>query len=226
MADGKRIMIVGNGEIAQAAAAVIDASDRVIRFNDCPSFGGNGGSRTDVLAVCNTGRPAAAMLTSEDWMRSRPVQDCSEIWCVRDPGKFAAMRESLRQTHPALDDFCDDYTSGFSALAADAGKLFYVIPTSVHDRLDRELDAHDAGHYVSPSSGVMVIAHVLSAERFRGWDVQIAGFGHAGWEHHPFEAERLLVDAWVREGRLVRVGDDVADDNLPLNVPDGDGGGL
>lgn len=56
----------------------------------------------------------------------------------------------------------------------------------------------------------MVIAHVLSAERFRGWDVQIAGFGHAGWEHHPFEAERRLVDAWVREGRLGRVEGEVA----------------
>jgi hypothetical protein len=218
MAHRQRIMIVGNGGIAQASAARIDASDLVIRFNDVQSFGGNGGTRTDVVAVCNTGRPAAAMLTSEDWMRSSPVQTCSEIWCVRDPGKFAALRDPLRLTHPALDDFCDDYTSGFSALAADAGKLFYVIPTAVHDRLDHELDAHEAGHYVSPSSGIMVIAHVLSADRFSGWDVEIAGFGHAGWEHHPFEAERRLVDAWVKQGRLVRMDDET------LGSSDGSGG--
>lgn len=210
MVDRRRITIVGNGEIAQALAGRIDASDLVIRFNECQSFGGNGGTRTDVIAVCNTGRPASAMLTSEDWMRSQPVQDCLELWCVRDPGKFAAMRGPLRSTHPALDDFCDDFTDGFSAFAADAGKLFYVLPTAVHDRLDHELDAHEAGSYVTPSSGLMAIAHVLSAERFSGWDVQIAGFGHVGWEHHPFDAERRLVEAWIGEGRLTRLDADAS----------------
>ena len=68
---GQRIMIVGNGDVPEGSAARIDAADRVIRFNECRNFGSTG-SRTDVVAVCNTGRPARAML-SRAWLDSPPV---------------------------------------------------------------------------------------------------------------------------------------------------------
>ena len=51
---GRRIVIVGNGEIGDGLAEAIDAADLVMRFNDCRSVG-PGGERTDIVAVCNTG---------------------------------------------------------------------------------------------------------------------------------------------------------------------------
>ena len=48
MSAKRRIMIVGNGEIAERASNEIDAADRVVCFNDCRSFGMDG-SRADVL---------------------------------------------------------------------------------------------------------------------------------------------------------------------------------
>ncbi|MDI6838706.1 MAG: Urease operon accessory protein, partial [Rhizobiaceae bacterium] len=68
---GRRIVIVGNGEVPQGAAEAIDAADIVVRFNESRNFGLSG-NRTDVVAVCNTGRPALTMLSSPEWRASRP----------------------------------------------------------------------------------------------------------------------------------------------------------
>ncbi|MBN8949270.1 MULTISPECIES: Urease operon accessory protein [unclassified Rhizobium] len=207
-------MIVGNGEIAAGAATVIDAADLVIRFNDCRSMGA-GGSRTDVVAVCNTGRPARAMLGSAEWRKSPAVAAASEIWSVRDPGKFAALRAPLAISHPELDDFCDDYTDQFTAFCQATGKRHVVIGQSIHEGVDAALADHDPGSYVVPSSGLIVIAEVMA--RHPDDDIAITGFSHTGWEEHPFAAEKRLVDAYVSRGRLRRL----ADTNL-LSASQGD----
>ncbi|SCB11011.1 hypothetical protein GA0061100_101817 [Rhizobium hainanense] len=214
MSSRRSVMIVGNGEVAAGAAAVIDAADLVIRFNDCRSMGA-GGSRTDVVAVCNTGRPARAMLGSAEWRKSPAVASASEIWSVRDPIKFAALRAPLAISHPELDDFCDDYTDQFTAFCHATGKQHVVIGQSIHEGVDAALAEHDPGSYVVPSSGLIVIAEVMA--RHPDDDIAITGFSHTGWEEHPFAAEKRLVDAYISLGRLRRL----ADTNL-LSASQGD----
>ncbi|MCA1444392.1 Urease operon accessory protein [Ensifer sp. IC4062] len=208
---GRTITIVGNGDVPQGAAAAIDAADLVIRFNDCRSVG-KGGTRTDVVAVCNTGRPALSMLGGGRWKTSDAVRQASEIWSVRFGAKFATMRADLRKTHPDLDDFCDDYTMGFEAFARSTGRRHRVIPVDTHERLDRDLARFAPAPYVVPSSGLVVIADVLSDFVQPGDDVVLAGFGHSGWEWHPFAAERRYVDALVAGGRLRRLGQSQSSD--------------
>ncbi|WEX85915.1 Urease operon accessory protein [Sinorhizobium garamanticum] len=208
---GRTITIVGNGDVPQGAAAAIDAADLVIRFNDCRSVG-KGGTRTDIIAVCNTGRPALSMLGGGRWKTSDAVRQASEIWSVRFGAKFAAMRADLAKTHPNLDDFCDDYTMGFEAFARATGRRHRVIPVETHERLDRDLARFTPAPYVVPSSGLVVVADVLSDFIQPGDDVVLAGFGHSGWEWHPFAAERRYVDALVAEGRLRRLGQSQSSD--------------
>jgi hypothetical protein len=198
----RRIAIVGNGEIREDAAGIIDAADCVIRFNGCRSYGA-GGTRTDVVAVCNTGLPAKTMLGSAEWRAHPAVVAASEIWSVRDPAKFAELRPLLALSHPELDDFCDDYTDGFGAFSAGAAKTHRVIGRAVHEAIDHALLAFAPGRYVVPSSGMIVIGWVL--EQFPGDEVVLAGFGHAGWEWHPFAAEKKLVEHYVAAGRVSRV---------------------
>lgn len=198
-----KIVIVGNGEVGEGQAGMIDAADFVIRFNDCRSYGA-GGSRTDAVAVCNTGRPAKAMLGSPEWRAHPGVVAAGEIWSVRDPEKFAAMRAALAISHPDLDDFCDDYTDAFDAFCAEAGKTHVVIGKAVHESVDASLSAFAPAPYVVPSSGMIVIADVL--DKFAEAEVMLAGFGHVGWEWHPFAAERQLVDSYIAAGRLARLG--------------------
>lgn len=211
----RQIMIVGNGDVPDGAAGLIDAADLVIRFNDCRSVGA-GGSRTDIVAVCNTGRPGKGMLSSALWTMNPAVIAARAIWCVRDPQKFRDMRAPLAVSHPELDDFCDDYTEGFAAFAAETGKDHFTIGRDVHEALDVALSAYDPAPYVVPSSGLVAIAHVLAAEEFRDGDICLAGFGHQGWEWHPFAAERRFVDDHVARGRLSRIDTLLATTERPL----------
>lgn len=203
------ITIVGNGPIGALAAAGIAEAAYVIRFNECRSFPEAPG-RTDVVAVSNTGRPGMGMVSSSAWRRHPAVRDASEIWCVRDPEKFAEMRGPLSASHPDLYDFCDDYTDGFAAFAAETGKVHRILGRSIHEHVDAQLAAFDPPPYVVPSSGVVVIAAVL--QRFPDHAVALAGFSHQGWEWHPFSAERGLVDALIAAGRLQRFGHNAAED--------------
>ena len=203
----RRIAIVGNGSIRDGVAATIDAADIVVRFNGCRSAG-PGGRKTDVVAVCNTGRPALEMLAGGGWKASDTVRQASEIWCVRTSAMFTAMRAPLAESHPDLDDFCDDYTLGFEVFAHATGKGLKVIPASVHHALDAALAAYDPPPYVVPSSGLIVIAHVLENVANEDDTVSIAGFGHEGWQWHPFAAERRWVNALSVAGRLNRLDRD------------------
>jgi len=200
----RTIMIIGNGDIETGLEPVIDAADVVMRFNDCRSVG-PGGQKTDIVAVCNTGRPGKRMVQDEGWMDNPSVLSAASIWCVRDPRKFTAMRASLAVSHPELDDFCDDYTEGFAAFCAPTGKTLHVIPAAMHEQLDLDLAAYDPAPYIVPSSGLLAIAEILAAHSAPGDRVCLAGFGHQGWEWHPWEAERRWVQDRIAEGRLHRL---------------------
>jgi hypothetical protein len=198
----RKIAIVGNGTMGDGSAKAIDAADCVIRFNDCRSYG-PGGVRTDVVALCNTGLPAKTMLGSAKWRSHPAIVAAREIWSVRDPVKFAEMRPMLALSHPELDDFCDDYTGEFGAFCAAAAKTHVVICRAVHEAVDDALLAFEPPRYIVPSSGMIVLGWVL--ETFPDQDIVLAGFGHDGWEWHPFAAERKLVDHYVATGRISRL---------------------
>lgn len=200
---GRSVIIVGNGEIADGLADVIDAADLVLRFNDCRSVG-PGGGRTDIVAVCNTGRPGKAMTEEANWACNKSVWLASSIWCVRDPAKFKAMRPVILRDHPELDDFCDDYTDGFADYARQNGKDFHLIPAATHDALDRTLAAHAPEPYVVPSTGAVAIAEFLAHYRKPDDQIFLTGFGHQGWDGHPWAAERAWVDDLIQRGLLSR----------------------
>jgi hypothetical protein len=204
VAQARQIMIVGNGPVDDGVAALIDAADLVVRFNGSRNFGA-AGRKTDIIAVCNTGRPGATMLADPEWRDSEAVHRTTEIWSVRDPDKFADLKSQLAISHPELDDFCDDYTAGFATFAAANGKQHRIVTRGVHEALDAALIALDAEPYVVPSSGMVVIEALLSDPDHAEDTIILAGFGHSGWDGHPFDAERRLVDRYIASGRVMRL---------------------
>jgi hypothetical protein len=200
----RRIMIVGNGDIGERLAAIIDSADLVMRFNDCRSVGAGGG-RTDIVTVCNTGRPGKAMTEGSAWACNKSVWLASSIWCVRDPAKFRAMRPAILRDHPELDDFCDDYTDGFADYARQNGKDFHIVPAATHEGLDGTLAQYAPAPYVVPSTGAVAIAEFFAHYRKPGDQVFLAGFGHQGWEGHPWDAERQWVEDLIERGQLARL---------------------
>ncbi len=91
------------------------------------------------------------------------------------------------------------------------GRVHRVVPLAAHEQLDRDLSRFAPTPYVVPSSGMVVIADVLSGFASADDLVVLAGFGHVGWEWHPFAAERRYVDALAAEGRLRRLSPSSSD---------------
>ncbi len=201
---GRLFMVIGNGDIGPQARAAISDAHAVVRFNDCRSAGEDAAS-THIVVVCNTGRPGKKMLDEPGWRTHPSVRAADEIWCVRDPAKFAEMRAPLSVSHPELDDFCDDYTDGFRACAEAEGKGFRVIPREVHERLDAALSAFSPAPYVGPSPGLRPIAD-LSENRMEADErIGLAGFSHQGWEGHPWDAERRYLEPLEAKGLVTRI---------------------
>lgn len=199
---GRSIVIIGNGEPAKDVGSVIDGADIVIRFNACRTHGA-AGRKTDIVAVCNTGRPAREMIEG-GWRHLEPVQAAEAIWCVRHPAAMAGRRDAILARRPDLGDFFDDRTEAFAELATSRGQSCAVLPASVHERLDAAL-GFTAAAYVVPSSGLFVIEHVLGEIADPADSVAIVGFGHQGWDGHPFAAEREIVERHAGAGRLRRL---------------------
>ncbi|WP_349963440.1 glycosyltransferase family 29 protein [Rhizobium sp. ZPR3] len=198
----RTIAVIGNGAVDRRYAATIESHDLIIRFNDCRNFE-ECATRTDVVAVCNIGRAAKKLLSSPDW-RNRPcVLEASQIWSTRDPLILPAMKRRLAESHPDLYDLCDDHTNDFGLFCAQTKKQHVVIPQSSYEAVFEELTAYWSGSYVTPSSGVIAISGALA--RFPNATITLAGFGHEGWEGHPFSAEKLLVDIWCQTTRVRRL---------------------
>ena len=84
-------MTVGNVLFSRGTVSAIDSRDLVVRIHGCRSVG-DGGVRSDMVAVCNTGRPAAAMIRQAEWRNNPAVKSAAEIWCVRDASKLAEIQ--------------------------------------------------------------------------------------------------------------------------------------
>lgn len=201
---GRLFMVVGNGDIGPNARETIAEADAVMRFNDCRSAGDDA-TRTDIVVVCNTGRPGKKMLEEPAWREHPSVRAAQAIWCVRDPEKFAEIRAPLAISHPELDDFCDDYTEGFRVFAENEGKSFRIIPRDVHERLDAALAAYLPAPYVVPSTGLVAIADLIDNHLAPEDRIALAGFSHQGWDGHPWDAERHYCEPLEAKGRLMRI---------------------
>ena len=115
------------------------------------------------------------------------------------------MRPSILRDHPELDDFCDDYTDGFADYARQNGKDFHIIPAATHEALDRTFATFASEPYVVPSTGAVAIAEFLDHYRRPGDQIFLAGFGHQGWDGHPWAAEKGWVEDLIRKGKLRRL---------------------
>jgi hypothetical protein len=201
---GRLFMIVGNGDIGDTARETIAEASFVMRFNDCRSAREDA-ARTDIVVVCNTGRPGRKMLEEPEWRAHASVKAAQAIWCVRDPEKFAEMRLPLAESHPELDDFCDDYTEGFRVFAENEGKSFRIIPREVHERLDAALSAFSPAPYVVPSTGLVAIADLIANHLADEDRIALAGFSHQGWDGHPWDAERQYLKPLEASGLVMRI---------------------
>lgn len=199
-----RIAIVGNAKLESDQNALVDASGLVVRFNRCESLDGAlAGKRTDVLALTNTGETGKRFAADLPTLLARI--GASQVWLIRAPGYY----RELASRYSIFDGKKrQNFTEHTALLARAAGHRQVVIfDAPLQRELDRKLAARnpETASYM-PSSGMVVIEHVLHRVTRPEDTVVILGFGHNGVFKHPWDAERQLVDEYVAAGKLTRAG--------------------
>lgn len=181
------IAVVGNAPDLGDHAAKIDSCGTVIRFNNAPGFGGAAGRRVTHLALVNRG--------------GQPRE-----WVDEGFARLPALREASEVILPfprLIDgppDIC--WTREMQERLVPFGVRTRTLRGDLHERARRVLRGLGAPGRIDPSTGFLVVFDLLDGRR-PDRPIEIFGFGFAGWEGHPWQAERRWFEAAHSRGDLV-----------------------
>lgn len=197
-----KVALVGNGPVAQDYSAIIDSCDVVVRVNMCSTYGGNTGTRLDVLALCNTGVAAVHVMNPRS---NHFIGRAPEIWLSRNPCLYNEMRLHFRGQ--MAEQFFEEYSWVVTG-PAFKGKVIRAMDYTLGATLFEKLGKLQGQPFVMPSTGIRLLEELIQSPDLlpqRPSMVYVVGFTHEGWPGHPWAAERALVDQYVAEGRVTRL---------------------
>jgi hypothetical protein len=197
------VVLVGNAPLVGDHAALVDAADLVVRFNEPRSWGANGGTRFDAWVIANSvgGRHFAVQQT----FAAAPYRDLArEIWLPR----AVEVHRELRARHPeaAMSPAAEQ---DFAGRILARNQLTQPVVRFGADFYRRCLELLQAmpdppAPTMIPSAGFLALHHVL--ERHPEARITLVGFTFEGWHGHPWAHEAARVRALAAAGRLTLAG--------------------
>lgn len=197
----KRVVLVGNAEVAREYSELVDGSEYVVRFNNCPNLGRNTGSRTTILCLINTGAVGRDLYKKQGLRGLAPLRS-SEIW-------FRGRR----------DNWLDVLLTVLFSFRSRKKKLDYGPKILAANGLDNPVRYADRGHLkavrhklwavdpqrpwkdVNPTSGFLALERVLTDPRFEGCEVCLVGFT---WERGSPKRTFREQHTWDEEEAICR----------------------
>ena len=182
----KTIFVVGNGLINDNLSEVIDQSDIVVRFNEPKSSLGKSGVKTDILFVCNSGKPMQRRLSNDAYFSSAIVREASQVIFAYHPQIIAAYFR-----HPNFLSRLKGRRSDWTLRAVDAfgtvGKSVMILPPQFYENGCAILGVPEAARReVFPSTGYFGLTYVLQNFDPSQWKIMLCGFSWEGWRRHPW----------------------------------------
>ena len=227
----KKVVFVGNAPLKSDLSGFIDSCDCVVRYNNCRNYRINSGAKSDILVLNNTGDPRTQK-TIDFFLKKRTkrkvdrglpyTKGVSGVFFVRPAAEFCKLflEEHIPDDNPLKDQELRDIQLKRN-LAREIVKALFLE--------DREITFNDAGFYVDvwekllrygktdaimPSTGILGIEMLLNCASFNHYSKYIAGFGLEGWNGHPWDLERSLLNDYIgkrvivpldNSGRSVRI---------------------
>jgi hypothetical protein len=185
----RSIALIGNGPLRPAEGEAIDRHDLVVRFNSCSNYG-EGGYRTDVLVLTNTGEPAEAFARNEAAINEGALISARAFWIARSPELVMAERKR----HPDQAAYWTDYATEIVRNRVGS-RPFQFLDAKTYWSAQEALKKYGATDWHQPSTGMLALFHIKTTML---WPCRVTlfGFTHEGWERHPWQAERALIDQW------------------------------
>ena len=193
------ISLVGNAPHERDRSAAIDASDSVIRINNCFGLGGVNGSRTTHLFLINCGGQMREWLDDPDFLARPAVAQADEILLPIHPGKDDLIEPPLSEAEHLAPDARNWAPEAEARLRADGRSVTRVgVETFLraaaiigYEQPQRDMSA--------PSTGLIALLWAL--ETFGG-PIDVYGFGFDGWDGHRWDRERAFFETMQNEGRV------------------------
>lgn len=198
----KQLYIVGNGPITGDMSPRIDGSDFVVRFNEPKASVGMSGTKTDILFLCNAGKPMQRRLEDSNFLTSAIMKDAGQVILAYHPiiiDRYFPKPNALSR----LKGRREDWTFATIMALGAIGKTSIVFPASFYMEGCRDLGLpQDKMGTVFPSTGYFGIFHILRHFSPAEWTISLCGFSWAGWKRHAWADEREWVEDKVRQGLL------------------------
>jgi len=231
----KTLVIVGNAPLDRDFSEIIDSCDCVIRFNNCKNYIINSGKKTDILILNNTGNLSSQntlnlMLknrTKEEIKNELPyMKNVKHVWFIRPDMIF--LNGFIKNMFPKDNAFRDKELASFKIIGTrdlitemiKAQKIsknkVRVITKHLYMRVWDKLILYGTADAIVPSTGVLGIEMILDDPNFHDYEKYIVGFSWKGWNGHPWQAEKLLVNKYIKNGTLTVLShkDNIIDDKF------------
>ncbi len=197
-----RTAVIANRDFEIDHSARIDSADRVIRFRTSVNLGRGTGTKTDVIAICNYGTTKKRE-TYDAIPTSRHFAEAREIWLPLPPSLSHRLLLSDPFRYLRLQqNFCD-FTADLIGMAGRK-PVQRLLDTAHYFAFERRLKALTKRRFAFPSGGACVCEYLMEIAPEPDHEVELYGFSHKGWVHHPWAAEKALADGYVASGRIKR----------------------
>ncbi len=222
----KSLVIVGNAPLDTDFSKIIDSSNCVVRFNDCVNYNINSGTKTDILIMTNTGDPNTHQ-TLKTMLKNRTgakvkeelpyLENVKQVWFVRPDivflynffkNNFTEDNHFIKQEF-IKQEFISFQITGERNLVTEiinAQKIseekVTVITENMYIRIWEKLLFYGTTDAIMPSTGMLGIEMILDDPAFNDYEKFIVGFGWEGWNGHPWQSEKLLVENYIKNGVL------------------------
>ncbi|HET6390997.1 hypothetical protein [Hyphomicrobium sp.] len=192
------VAIVGNGPIDCSQALEIDSHDVVVRFNGCRNFGASG-YRTDYLVLTNTGEPARQFAFDPHALNAHALKAAGSILLARPPDLVAREVRKFPRDREYWETFDRELVEN-----RIGHKHWSYMRASIYREARATLIRYGAKKSDQPSTGMLALFYLARnfRKRLRSSALTLYGFTHQGWDRHPWNAERALIDDlwrdWIR----------------------------
>jgi FkbM family methyltransferase len=215
----KTLIFVGSAPLPHDFSEFIDSCDCVVRFNNCKNYGGNSGTKTDILVLNNSGDPDTMQTlqfmlkprTAEEVARNLPyLNEANEIIFARPPVdslidfvKTEVAEGPLKETElTALRPGRDLAAEIATAQQIPAGKIKPLPSPEFYIGVWKKLLAFGPTDAYAPSTGMMGVEILLADPRVSEYQKFITGFGGKLWKGHPQKLERQLTSLYSDQNVL------------------------
>jgi hypothetical protein len=202
----KKLVIIGNADVASDHSELVNSFDAVVRINlrkNHNTIHGTTGTKTDLL--CYTPRAVSLVMNNEEDLKvtEEYCGSVSRLWFLRPRHAYWVNRVFLAGFLFRKERLFFDLSRAFiKRFTLKDCKIEFVKTDFLNSIILNLQNINPGGQKPSPSAGIMAIEKLLADKEFAHFEKYLLGFTFEGWAGHPWESEKKLVNRHMSKGLL------------------------